>query len=259
MFEQVFVLRTAVLKLEVYDANTLERTKTIDWGGPENPRDMTSSSNSRGIYVTDAVDKSIDKLTMQKLDGSSTSQIRWDVNDTPRGVSVTPSPDFHVLVTCSETRRLKEYTADGFLVRTLRLHRDLQHPLHAVKFNGKFVVAHGFDSDSMNRVCIVDVTGLARRCYGGPPGSGTGQLREPQHVAVDGEGDVIVADTRNRRVLLLDKELNYVGELISASFSNTPSSEIWFPHRIYLDEVRGRLCVADLNNYDVLVFQVRDA
>ena len=243
LFDQVFVVRgpprgVRTSELEVYDLNTLKQTSCLPVDGLQNPSDMTSCSKFRCLYISDWIGDVIHRV---ELGGATT---RWKVNDIAFGISVTPDPDFHLLVTCFDARKLKEFTTNGTLVREILLQEDLVHPLHAIQFDGQFIVSHGWEfSDPLHRICIVNSTGHATRFYGGLRGSAAGQLHEPRHLAVDGEGNVFVADCYNKRVLLLDKTLDYIGELFSVRSS-------WrsrlLPWRLCWDVSRCRLFVSDL-------------
>ena len=249
LFDQVFVVRRRTREVEVYDSNTLNLTSSLPVDILGEPLDLASCSKFRCLYIS-VWDGVIHRV---ELGGATT---RWEVNDRPSGLSVTPDPDFHLLVTCGYARKLKKFTTNGTLVREILLQEDLVHPLHAIQFDGQFIVSHGWDSDPLHRVCIVNSTGHVKRCYGEPPGSAAGQLNAPGHLAVDGEGNVLVADFNSKRVSLLNKTLDYVGELVSTH--NSGRSRLW-PGRLCLDVSRGRLFVTDGRRNDVLVFQVRDA
>ena len=249
LFHQVFVVRHVTREVEVYDSNTLNLTSRLLVDRLVNPVDLASCSKFRCLYIADGHGEEIHRV---ELDGATT---RWKVNDRPSRLSVTPDPDLHVLITCGDARKLEEFTTNGTLVREILLPEDLVHPLHAVQFDGQFIVSHGWSSDPLNRVCIFNSTGRVTRCYAGPPGSGARQLNEPLHLAVDGEGKVLVADCNNRRVLLLNNTLKEVRELVSKHNSSSPGLE---PERLCLDDSRGLLFVVDVSQNDVLVFQVRD-
>ena len=112
-------------------------------------------------------------------------------------------PDFHVLVTCAAERKLKEFITNGTLAREILLQEDLVHPHYAIRFDGQFIVSHSKGSDPLHRVCIINSTGHVTRCYGESRGSSARQLNETRHLTVDGEGNVLVTDFNNDRVLLL--------------------------------------------------------
>ena len=244
LFDQVFVLRRVTPGVEVYDSNTLHLTSRLPVDGLVYPKDLTSCSMFQCLYIADWDGEVMHRV---ELDGATT---RWKVNGLPYGLSVTPDPDFHLLVTCYVARKLKEFTTNGTLVRQILLQDDLAHPLHAIQFDGQFIVSHGLYFDFLNRVCVVNSTGHVTRCYGGQRGSAAGQLSEPLHLAVDEEGNVLVADFYNDRVLLLSKTLDYVRELVSAQNMK--------PSRLCLDVSRGRLFVSDGSQTEVLVYKIRD-
>ena len=250
LFDQVFVVRHETREVQMYDSNTFNLTSRLQVDGLADPVDLTSCSKFRCLYISDWDGEQIHRV---ELGGATT---RWKVNDVPDGLSVTPDPDFHVLVTCGYARKVKEFTTNGTLVREILLQTDMVHPWHAIQFDGQFIVSHGRGSDPLHRVCIVNSTGHATRCYGGPPGWAAGQLNVPYNLAVDGEGNVLVADLTNERVLLLNKTLDYVGELVSTHNSGRLRLWTW---RLCFDVSRDRLFVADSTQNDVLVFQVRDA
>ena len=249
MSDQVFVVRRATTEVELYDSNTLKLTSRIPVDGLVDPWDMTSCRKFRCLYIADLYTREIHRV---ELNGATT---RWKVTDEPDALSVTLDPDYHVLVTFCDAHKLNEFTTNGTLVREILLQEDMVYPQHAIQFDGQFIVSHGIDSDQLNRVCIVSSTGHVTRCYGGPAGSAAGQLNIPRHLAVDGQGNVIVADCINKRVLLLNNMLDYVGELVSTRNSYRPKL---FPERLCLNISRGRLFVADFSHRNVLVFQVRN-
>lgn len=250
LFDKVYAVRYARSDVEEYNSTTLKFTKSLRVSGLISPWDLTSSSKCNCLYVADRNNYRIHRVG---LNGNVST---WSVGDWPVGISVTHDADPHVLVTCYNDRQLKEFTADGRLVQKIVLQENVLNPLHAIKLNAdQFVVSHGWDTDRLHQVCIVNAMGNVVRSYGRLPGStSTGRLKNPRHLAVDGEGNVIVADYGNKRVLLLDEILNYVRELVS---TRNGSSSLT-PWRLYLDHTRGRLFVADYVNNDVLIFRVQN-
>jgi len=146
--------------------------------------------------------------------------------DNVSGLSVTP--DHNLLVSCSEARKLKEFTPDGKLMREITLSSDMAHPNHAVQLTtGLFVLCHGCESDSVHRVCIVGADGRAMETHGGYKGAGLGQVDTPQHLALDKDGFVFVIDRENHRVLLLSPTLSYVRDVVYRD-QFEPSKIGWF-------------------------------
>jgi len=192
---------------------------------------MTSCKHYRCLYIIDA--NCVHRL---ELNGKNTN---WRVNDKPCKLSVTSQ--FTVLVTCQSVSKLIEFTTDGKQLREINLQTDINTPQHAIQLsNGQFVVCHGAGSGSVQRVCIVDTNGHITQSYGGTPGSATvGQLNVPYHLAVDKDEFIYVADSSNKRVLLLSPTLSFVREIVS---SDQLKCE---PIRLFLDVDSRRLYVAD--------------
>jgi len=92
------------------------------------------------------------------------------------------------------------------------------------------------------------------QCFGDAPGSATNELNQPMYMCVDSHGLLLVADNENDRVRLLSPSLSLVRDLLTG-----PVSDLRSPHRLCLDETRGRLYVVEnVLNGRVLVFRVKD-
>ena len=87
----------------------------------------------------------------------------------------------------------------------------------------------------LNRVCEVNNEGNIVTSYGGSRGSGLGQLDAPVHIVLDSEERVLVADSGNRRVLLLSRQLDIQRVLLSWSRD--------FPWRLHYDKDTTQLMV----------------
>ena len=247
--DEVFLVRRLTPGVEVYAAGKWTLTRRLDVSGLEQPWDLTSCRKFRCLYIAEWGKDVVHRVS---LTGETT---QWKVNDGADGLSVAADPGCHVIVTCGEAQKLKEFTTGGDLVREVVLQDDLLHPWHAVLRSGdRFVVCHGVDADPLQRVCVVDFAGRVARSYGGPPGSAAGRLSSPLHVAVDEEGNVLVADRGSNRVVLLNEKLSDVRELVGED--EVKRSPAMVPRRLWLDEMRGLLLVSDGENKDVLIFQV---
>lgn len=253
--DEVFVVRSGTSELEAYSGERFDLVRHVAVAELVQPWDLTSCSTFQCIYVADLSDPGrIHKVT---LNVKTTS---WNVDDDPYGLSVTSHPYCHVLVTCRDARKLKEFSESGRILREVLLGEDLLHPIHSVGFHYRhsmdinYVVCHGDGSDPLHRVCILDATGNVMRSYGGPPGSTAGQLNSPQRVAVDEEGLVLVADRGNKQILLMSSTMNDVRELAPGRGVDRSSG----PWRMSMDAVRGRLLMTDHSNDDVLVLNVRN-
>jgi hypothetical protein len=220
-------------QVEVYNTDTYTLQRRLNVPGLGGRQDMASCTYNNCLYITDYINNCVHRVETQ---GSVT---QWPVNDEPWRLSITAA--HNVLVTCREARKLKEFTTHGTVLREISLQPDVVNPWHALELTtDQFLVCHGDLSDPVHRVCLVGADGRVTRQYGGPPGSGVGELDTPVHMAVDKDGFIYVADLNNQRVVLLSKELNYVQDVVSRD----EFGERCRPYRICLDAERGRLYVA---------------
>jgi len=252
---EIYVLRGKGRdQVEVYDVIThhLQRCLTV-----QNARsfiDMTSCEHYCCIYIGDWRVQCIHRLDAQ---GVAT---QWPVNDEPEGLSV--NAQHNLLVTCRRAGKIKEFTTDGHIRRTVGLPGDVIHPWHTVQVqSGQFIVCHGGSGDAVHRVCMISADGRhIDHSHGGQPGSDTGQYNVPARLAVDNDEFVFVVDANNRRVTLLSPTLHYVRQVVSSDQLKCG------PLCMYLDTQKRFLYVADnewkvdgLTTGRVLVFSVKSS
>jgi len=142
-----------------------------------------------------------------------------------------------VLVTFSETRKLREFTPSGQHVREITLQSDIDYPRHVIQLDkNRYAVIHGHseNDDGFHRVCIVNSIGTLIQSYGGNRGSSDGHLNNPMHMALFG-GSLIVSDSLNNRLLLLNSSSMTTARTIIAL------TDGWIPVRMALSEDGSRL------------------
>lgn len=220
-------------QVEVYNAATYRLQRCLTVPDSRGFHDMTSCEHFNCIYIVDPFIECIYRLEPYGAD------TQWAVNHKPFGLSV--NVERNVLVTCREVGTIKEFTTHGDVVREVLLPNEVVNPWHAVQSrNGQFIVCHGDLVDAVHRVCVVSADGRrVVHSHGALRGSDTDQHDWPDHVAVDTDESVFVADFYSRRVTLLSPTLDYVREVVSSAELN------WFPRRLCLDAQRRRLYVAD--------------
>ena len=238
--DQVFLVREDIPEVEVYDTATLTLQRRLAVSGLVTPSDMTSCAKYNYLYIadrgySDGTNRFVHRV---ELNGTTT---KWQLNDKPACLSVTPD-GFNVIVTCVEVRKLKDYTRHGALVREILLQEDMFHPRHAVQLtSGQFVVCHGWGSDPLHRVGLVDTEGRVTKYFGEQSGSAARQMDVTMHLAVNQDGSILVVDVNNARVLLLSASLDDVKELVS----RRDVTKRWLPFRQCLDERDGVLYVVE--------------
>ena len=127
--------------------------------------------------------------------------------------SVSVLTDGHVAVVAYRgdiaTRGIFVYSPDGETTTAIDLKGyGLQQPTYAVQTStGSWLVANGYNDAALH--CIYELTadGHILDKYGGQCGSGDGQLNRPWRLALSDDGkQILVADSDNRRVLMLDRQ-----------------------------------------------------
>ena len=168
---EIYVLRDKLSErdqVEVYDVITCSLQRCLTVPNARLILDMSSCKHYCCIYISDYTVECIHRLEAQ---GAAT---QWPVNDRPAGLSVNAV--HNLLVTCHVARKIKEFTTDGHIVRTVCLPGDVVHPRHTVQTrSGQFIVCHGGSGDAVNRVCMISADGRHMvLSHGGEPGSDTG-------------------------------------------------------------------------------------
>ena len=138
--------------------------------------------------------------------------------------------------------KVQIYSRGAVKETVIELSRDITAPLCVVMTTRKtFIVGCGREWHEMNRVCEVDMTGRMLKAFGSTPGDGVGQLNTPGYVSLDDDERIIVADTRNHRVLLLSKQLMLQRVLVT--WHPQSLSDAGRPHRLHYESHSGSLLV----------------
>jgi len=259
--DSLYVTRESAEEVEVYDRDVFHSTNTLRVPGLGYSTDIVFCPRNRCCYICDGRNNCIQRLSLCRTatesiayrkadfpsrwratrhseDDTAMSLSKWPVNDEPAHLSVTA--EHSVLVTCSVVRKIKEFTADGELIRELQLPESVTSPEHTIRLSsGQFIVCHGGFGDPIHRVCLIGRDGQVVRLYGEPKGSGSQQMDSPTHLAVDRKGYVFVADLQNCRVLLLSPSLAYIREIVSRD-----QLKGGYPVRLCLDPDTSLLYVA---------------
>ena len=172
------------------------------------------------------------------------------LNHKPWGISVTFRDN--VLVTLYDINVIVEIRADGQYVRQINLEMagivDAQQALQ-VSAN-QLIVCH-----ATSRISLIDSDGTLLQCRSEESGL---SRHGPCYLAVDQNNFIYAADVLYRRIAVYSPALDFFGEVVGHNDLN------WWPTRLFVDNVRGRLYVAD-SNFDgqkytagrVLVFNLR--
>jgi len=123
---EIYVLRSRERDgVEVYDVISYRLQRCLTVPNICSFDDMTSCEHYCCIYISDHIVECIHRLDAQ---GAAT---QWPVNDIPAGLSV--NTHHNLLVTCDEARKIKQFTTDGHIVRTVCLPGDVITPWRTVE------------------------------------------------------------------------------------------------------------------------------
>jgi hypothetical protein len=195
---KLYVGRDNQKEFEVYDTNAFSLDRRLLVRGDSCCiNDMATCSNCDFVFAVDHWRRIIHVFDVNG------ARNQWNVPDEPRSLSV--NSQLNVIVTFSETKKLREFTPNGSLVREITLQSDINYPMHAIQLdNNRYVVAHGrYNDTGLHRVCIVDGNGQIVHSYGRNRGSGDGQLNTPVRMALIGDS-LVVSDYNNDRLLVFE-------------------------------------------------------
>lgn len=211
--------------------------------------DLTSCSKNSCVYVADWKNHGV----IHRLEKENENRItRWSVDDYIDGISVTSSSG-NVLVTCSDSASIKEFTTEGHLVREVKLQSGVDHPHHAIQLNAdQFVVCHGLAKGSRNRVCLVNSSGQVLGSYygctrnrGSADAAATEQLNFPSRLAVR-KGLIVVVDHYNDRILVLNRKLDLLCSDLLPSCNR--------PWRLCLHENSNVIVVSQIDETKITIY-----
>ena len=218
--DNVSIVRDSTEHVEIYEARRLH-----DWKGKlaveglKGPYDMVGNGASRSLFIMDWFDWA-NVTTVSTKAQNQVGRFSFDEPFTVVGLAATSkSADSDVVVTCTQTLKVKEFTKFGQLVRQVSLPPEITQPRHTIKLssgNG-YAVCHGYGPDEKHRVCILDNTGKILDCFGNVAGKGQSQLDVCARIAEDKNQNLLVADRNNKRVILLSNnngKLKFEQEII---------------------------------------------
>ena len=240
---QLFVLRyPSKEEIQVYETATFTQQRTVRVAGLSDDgwcwyKALTSCDVNNCLYVSDYEN-------VYKVDLSTDNVIKWPVDGSPMGLSVNTASN--VIVTCNDGNEIREYTTSGSLVRTIKLQESLVTlPSHAVQLtDSQFVVSH---HGPVYGVSLIDERGQVKATYRNS--ESTKLLNDPRGILVCKNGSILVADSDNNRILMINSSLSCARDLplpLNAGLKQ--------PWCLYLDKSCDRLYVGEYSGKRVLVF-----
>jgi len=224
-----------------FHATTHKRLTDINVKGLRRPPyDIAACQQTSQLYVTDIVE------CIWRVSSDGEDIKRWWTKSssdtfTPWTLSVTSSV---VLVTSRDTNEMMQLDAAGEELRRVPLPGYMTDPRHAVESaSGTFVVAHWNTELEQRQVSEVNTEGRVLRQF-------SGSLGWTPHIAIDSQGNIFVADYYNRRILLLDAQLERRRVIIDEHQLNYK-----WPCRLCYNEQSAQLLVGRVDGV-VSVFDV---
>jgi len=266
--DNLTIIRDSATHVEVYDVRGRnDWIGKLEVAGMTGPYDMVGSDDSRSLFITDWFDWS-NIATVSTKAQNQVGRFPLGENFTVVGMAATKSTttntaDSDVVVTCTQSLKIKEFTKFGEVVRQIQIPSGITQPRHTIKLtSGKgYAVCHGYGPVDKHRVCLLDNSGTETDCFGDVAGSGKDRLDVCARIAEDDNGDIIVADRNNKRVILLSNKngkLKFVQEILREK------DGLNGPIRVFID---GPILYVVDNTYDqdglaikgkVLAFRVKD-
>jgi len=230
--DYLYVVRYNGNEVEVFDAVTLTLERVLPVPGISfGISGITACSRNNCLYLCVCYYPSI-----HRVDLTTAAVNSWRTGETPRGLSV--NANHNVLVTCAKNKKLQEYKTDGRLMREIYLPAGPQSPWQAVQLStGHYVVSHW---QSPGVLSVVGVDGRLLRSYGSSNSSDVGPMKYPKSLAVTKNGDILVADEGNDRILAVDPSLTR-----AQVFPLPVDLRLVRPFGLYLDVTRDRLFVGE--------------
>ena len=238
---EMFVVRWGNPNIQVYKPNTSDVNiqRSIDVGaGSTTFRGLAACKFNHCLYVSEKNNQTIHKVS--PVTNNNVKQ--WSVNGQPFGVKVNSA--HNLLVACSNTHKVQEYTTDGAMVREINLQPDILHPVHAVQLRGGDVGITQTQYGS-HRYCVVSGDGKIVKS------TTSSQMNTPYGFAVSKGGTkVFVADYGNNRILQLQSESLSV-EQLPAAFSVGFNG----PYVIHFDTSAGVMYVGEWSGCRIMCFK----
>jgi len=209
--------------------------------GLKTPWDIAGCAVNKCLYVVDwgsecvwrVSDTNVDKwlliANVWRLfvapDGNLAMIIRTDI----KGELAKGQETWHGVVSV--------YNAAGGRLTHIKLPDIITNPHGLIQTKDKtFILSHGDFMTKLNRVVEVNNKGDIVATYGGSLGNGLGKLNSPTYIAMFGDDQVLVADTLNKRILSINRQLNkQLNVVLTWSDSN--------PYRLFYDREMQQIFV----------------
>ena len=242
--KQLFVAFKEYDHVEVFDSTSLEFRRGIEVPNMTGAIDL--ASNERVVFVSD---------NDAKVHCLGEYRVIWSETVGRGSASISLNKSGNLLVSSSGTNAIYEYTTPtwpkGQLLRMIKLQDSIVEPKRVIQMDHDlFLVCQtGGGVNDLHRVCLVSNGGKLLHSFGATMGNGRNRLHNPYRLIVEREtGYILIADSGNCRVVVLDKQLEYVKQYIP----------VWdgpnFVFSLFLDDFSDKLYLSNHSGIAALLF-----
>lgn len=232
-YNDVFIVYSSSPVVCIYDACTHRCKTQLTLEGFVCVVDFRDCVNVAGdIYIMNGITREILQIDPNR------NFKKWSTGNDSSLLSV--SAESTIVVTCSETRALREYSTQGKLIQEIKLCSKVLHPDHAIKLgNGHFVVSHRSCSDTDDVVFMVNNFGGITKSFW----DDSRLIMLPTRLAVNENGDILLfRNVYGSEVVLLNPELEFKRQLVALRGDGLDRLD--GPAAMHLDEKTGQLYIA---------------
>lgn len=254
MNDEIFATSRNANGINVYDANTQAWLQFLPVSDLADVQGIAACPVNRCLYVTDSSDSYVYKISRD----DSTMYVRSSTALYPAGVSVDLTNSV-VLVCCVEGV-IHQFDLDLELQGVVNFQNvDFDSPWHIVVDRS---ATGGDDSreplyfiSNDNQLQLASRSRELYRYGNKTPGADDGELNSPFEMQQLANGNILVADSGNSRVILLDRTLKFIRVVLTLDGHN--HGGFCKPMSICLHEPTGKLWFGAFNG-DVIIENVSD-
>lgn len=243
--EQSFVTGLAVLGnelfiatgccpiIEVWNMETLQFKRMWMLQYFQSPIAMKSCFADNCLYLLTEYDGLQHQIeypsSILRVDPSGNLIVSWRVKGHDRPISHSVTVECNVLVTTS-SNMLIEHSREGNVLDTVAISSEsssIESIQHAIKLSAdQYLICHGNARSNFHGVCIVDHGGNVLKSFGKVQCNLSLQLLNcPIDMEIDSLGNILVADNKNNRVLVLDSNLEIIAIPLTSSEQHAAQRE----------------------------------
>jgi len=235
----VYIVCGSSSTIHRFSATAHQRLTDIVARGVSDPWDIAACERMSQLYVADW-----ECVWRVSPDGADIKRWLPKSPSDPLGLCTLSVTSSRLLVTSCDNQ-LIHLDAGGDELRRVLL-PGYMGPRHAVESpSGTFIVSHSNTQLDQDQVSEVNTEGQVLRQFSGS------RLGEPLHIAADSDGNIIVADSVYRHILLLDAKLALRRVIMDEHQLNYRE-----PRRLCYMEQSGQLLVGFFGINGVAVFDV---